>query len=309
MSAALMRALGDSKTPLFFLMFSCLLNIILDAVFIVVLDWGTAGAGWATVISMSFAAVLCLIHIRRSFPMLRFTRDMRFCRERSRTLLNNGIGMALQFSITGIGIVILQREVNKLEEIVVSALGMASRIQVFIMQPMEALGVTMATFCAQNLGAGKLLRIKHGIRLGFAAVLIYSVAAGLLIVFFGRYLAVLFVGRGEENLETALSYIAQYQLVNGSLYWLLGILFIVRNSVQGLGYSKVTMLAGVSELIARAGIALILVPFFGFNAIVFANPLAWLFADIILIITFVILMKRLSKLSRSELKELRKKPT
>jgi putative MATE family efflux protein len=306
---ALLRALGDSKTPLYFLAISCVLNIILDIVFIAVFGWGTAGVGLATVISMSFAMILCLIHVRRSFPVLRFNKnELKLCRSRSGRLLKNGIPMALQFSITAVGSVILQSAMNGFGPVVVSAVGTASKIQVFVMQPMEALGITMATYCAQNLGAGKLLRIKAGIRMSMVTVLIYSIAVGALIVFAGRLLAYPIIVLGAEtaeeiaNIEIAMNYIRQFQLVNGSLYWLLGILFIVRNSVQGLGYSRVTVFAGVSELFARAGVAFMLVPFFGFNAICFANPLAWLLADILLIIVFIVLMKKLTKMPRKELK-------
>jgi putative MATE family efflux protein len=301
--AALMRALGDSRTPLFFLMFSCVLNIILDLIFIVAFNWGTAGAGWATVVSMSFAVIGCIVYIKRNFPVLCSTKQEKaFCRESCAKLIKSGVPMALQFSITAIGSVILQSAVNALGAVVVSAVGMAARIQIFIMQPMEALGITMATFCAQNLGAGKLHRIKAGISTAMVMVLIYSLFAGFIIIIFGRMLAGLFVDSNAENLETAMYYIKQFQLANGSLYWLLGVLFILRNSVQGLGYSGVTVFAGVSELIARAGVAFLLVPVFGFTAISFANPLAWLFADFMLIAIFIAALKKLSKIPRKELK-------
>ena len=305
---ALLRALGDSKTPLYFLTVSGILNVTLNFVFIALLGMGTAGAAWGTVIAQGIAAILCFIHIRRNFPVLAFDKsELKFCRKRCMVLIKNGLPMALQFSITAIGGVILQGAVNSFGPVVVSAIGTASRIQIFIMQPMEALGLTMATYCAQNLGAGKLHRIKKGIKLSMATVLCYSVFAGLIIIFAGRLLATLIIGTGDggteqaENIAKAMVYIKQFQTVNGSLYWLLGILFIVRNSVQGLGYSRVTMLAGVSEMIARGGVAFLLVPFFGFNAICFANPLAWLSADILLIIVLLFLMKKLSEIPRSEL--------
>ncbi|MCL2035804.1 MAG: MATE family efflux transporter [Oscillospiraceae bacterium] len=306
---ALLRSLGDSKTPLYFLTVSCFLNIILDLLFIAVFKWGTAGAAWATVISTFVAVVLCFIHIRKNFPALYFGKgEFKFCRKRSAVLLRNGVPMALQFSITAVGSVIIQRAVNSFGAIAVSAIGTAARLQIFVMQPMEALGLTMATYCAQNLGAGKLHRIKKGIRLSMITVLIYSVVTGLLIIFAGRYLAFLIIGLGAGSAEEsagiaeAMGYIKQFQIVNGSFHWLLGILFIVRNSVQGLGYSKVTMLAGVSELFARAAVAFMLVPFFGFNAICFANPMAWLAADILLIIVFLTLMRKFSRINRHDLK-------
>ncbi|MCL1866061.1 MAG: MATE family efflux transporter [Oscillospiraceae bacterium] len=295
---ALLRALGDSKTPLFFLIFSCGVNIILDFVFIVVLELGTRGVGLATIISQAFAVVLCLIHIRRNFPVLYFRKEeTRLSRSHSGKLLKNGVPMALQFSITAVGGIILQSAVNALGAVTVSAVGVASRIQIFIMQPMEALGITMATFCAQNLGKKKIHRIIKGIKIGMASVLVYSIFGGLVIIFFGRYIAALFINAdvSPEDVSYAMDCIKNFQIVNGSLYWLLGILFILRYSVQGLGYSGVTLFAGVSELFARAGVALILAPLYGFRAICFANPMSWLFADLLLAIIFIIVMKKMLK--------------
>ncbi|MCL1904005.1 MAG: MATE family efflux transporter [Oscillospiraceae bacterium] len=306
---AILRALGDSRTPLYFLAIGGFINVLLDVLFIAAFKWGTAGAAWATVASVSLSSVVCLFHIKKNHPVLAFKKEeLRFCRKRCAELIKNGVPMALQFSITAVGSVIIQSAVNGFGPVVVSAIGTAARIQILIMQPMEALGITMATYCAQNLGAAKLHRIKKGIFLSMITVLVYSVCAGLFIIFMGRVLAFFIIGSGEtsgtdaESIKEAMGYIKRFQLVNGSLYWLLGILFIVRNSVQGLGYSRVTVFAGVSELLARGGVAFMLVPFFGFNAVCFANPLAWLFADILLIIVLIVLVKRLSKISRHELR-------
>jgi putative MATE family efflux protein len=299
--AGLLRALGDSKTPLYFLIISCVISVVLDLVFILGFNMGTAGAGWATVIAQIFSVILCAVYLRKNYPVLLFKKgELKFSRERCLKLIANGVPMALQFSITAIGSVILQSAVNGLGKVAVSAVGMASKIQVFLMQPMETLGITMATFCAQNLGAGKLRRVKKGIKLGMIMVLIYSVAAGLLVIFAGRYMAMIFVSENEENLSEALNYVSRLLAANGSLYCVLGVLFIIRNSVQGLGYGMVTMLAGVSELVARAGVAS-LVTVYGFNAVCFANPAAWILADLMLIVIFAVLMKKLSKIPRKEL--------
>ncbi|MDR0197355.1 MAG: MATE family efflux transporter [Oscillospiraceae bacterium] len=296
--AGLLRALGDSKTPLYFLIISCVISVILDLVFILGFNMGTAGAGWATVVAQIFSVVLCAVYLRKNYSVLLFKKDeLKFSRKRCAKLISNGVPMALQFSITAVGSVILQSAVNDLGKVAVSAVGMASKIQVFLMQPMETLGITMATFCAQNLGAGKILRVKKGIRLGIVMVSVYSVVAGLLVFFAGRYMAMIFVSRSEENLTEALDYVTRLLRVNGSLYWILGILFVIRNSVQGLGYGTVTMLAGVSELVARACVAS-LVTVYGFNAVCFANPFAWFLADVMLIVIFVFLMKKLSKTPR-----------
>ncbi|MCL1831685.1 MAG: MATE family efflux transporter [Oscillospiraceae bacterium] len=290
---ALMRALGDSKTPLYFLSASCVLNILVTLLFVAVFGWGTKGAGAATIVSQAFAVTLCLIHIRRHHPILRLKRaDARPCRKRAAKLLLNGVPMALQFAITAIGTVIIQRAVNDFGPVVVSAIGVAGRLQIMLMQPMEAVGITMATFCAQNLGAGQYGRIKNGIKISLTAVLIYSIAAGALIIFGGGVLAGLITG--EEGAQ-AMTYIRQFQLVNGAMYWSLGLLFIMRNSVQGLGYSGVTMFAGVSELVARGVVALIMVPRFGFDAVCFANPSAWLLADVMLVVMLVVLLRRVKR--------------
>lgn len=289
--ACLLRALGDSKTPLYFLAIASVVNVILDLVFIIVFGMGVMGAGLATIFAQGTAAGLCYIYIRKNFPVLQFSKeDLKYSFSHIKKLFLVGVPMGLQFSITAIGTLVLQRAVNNLGTIYMASMTSSARLSVLFFQPMEALGLTMATFCGQNLGAKRLDRIKRGISLAMIIQLVYCVAAGLLLWFFGRYMALMFV----SGTETAILDNIQFALrVNGASFLTIGVLLVMRNSLQGLGYSITAMSAGVSELVGRVLVAVLLVGRFGFRGAVFAGPLSWLLADIVLVISFFIVMKRL----------------
>lgn len=291
--AGFLRALGDSKTPLYFLAIASILNIILDLVFVLGLQMRVAGAAYATVISQGVSAVLCLIYIRKKFRILRFEKDeLYFAGAQVKKLLSIGVPMALQFSITAVGSIILQTAVNTLGSGVVAAVTAANKIQMIVTQPMETLGITMATYGGQNLGAGKIDRIQKGFRQSILLSLVYCVVACLLVSFLGYYAALLFISSNETVI---LSQVVQFMRINGIFYPLLGVLFIMRNTLQGLGFSVLPMLAGACELLARSSVAFCLVGVFGFSAICFANPAAWIAADILLVITWFMKMHALKK--------------
>ncbi|MCL1822875.1 MAG: MATE family efflux transporter [Oscillospiraceae bacterium] len=292
--ASLLRALGDSKAPLYFLAIGSVINIGMDLLFIVVFNMGVKGAGWATVMSQVIAALLCFFYIKRNYPILRFTKEeLRFSFPHIKKLLAAGLPMGLQFSITAIGALILTKAINGLGEVlIISSVTTGNRISMLFFQPMEALGLTMATFCGQNLGAKALGRIKKGVRISMSIQIIYCLAAGAVLWFFGKNIAAVFIG-GEvpQILENV-----QFQLrVLGATYVTLGVLFIMRNTLQGLGYSFMAMSAGVCELLARVFVAFVLVERFGFYGVCFSGGLSWLLADIVLIPAYFIIMKKLKK--------------
>lgn len=281
-----LRAMGDSRTPLYFLVIASVLNILLDLLFILVFRMGVTGAAVATVISQGVSAVLCLIYIRKRFRILRFEREeLSLSLPHAMKLISIGVPMALQFSITAVGSIILQSAVNTLGSGVVAAVTAAGKIQMIVVQPMETLGITMATYGGQNLGAGKIDRVRKGVRQSLALSMVYCVAACLLVSFLGYYIALLFISGGETVI---LSQVVQFLRINSLFYPILGILFILRNTLQGLGYSLLPMLAGAGELVARSAVAFCLVGAFQFNAICFANPAAWVAADILLIVTWFV---------------------
>lgn len=291
MLAGILRALGDSRTPLIFLGVSSVLNVILDLVLIIAFNMGVAGAGFATVISQAVSAVLCLIYMKRNYDILAFEKDeLAFSGKRSLKLISIGLPMALQFSITAIGTIIAQSAVNSLGKTAIAAVTAANKIQTIVTAPMESLGITMATYCGQNRGAGKYTRIRAGIRQSLSMSMIYCAAACLVVWFLGGYIGLLFVKSSETEV---LRLSVEFLRYNGVFYPTLGILFILRNGLQGMGYSMLPMLAGVSELVARTLVILLFIGTFGFQAACLASPLAWVLADLLLVTVYAVKMRSL----------------
>ena len=291
--ASVSRALGDSKTPLIFLIISSVLNVVLDLSMIINFHMGVRGAVLATVIAQGVSAILCFIYMAKKYPNLRFDSNARaLSLPIIKKLINIAVPMALQYSITAVGAVILQSAVNTLGSAKVAAIAAAQKLSMFFTQPMDMMGSTMATFSGQNLGAGKIDRIFKGIKESMLLVIGYGIIACVFMIFFGKYLALLFVSGNEIGV---INDAQQFLTCNSIFYFVLGILFVSRNTIQGLGKSALTMLAGGAELVARTFVAFALVGKFGYNAICFANPIAWFAAIIILIPTLVILMKKLKK--------------
>lgn len=279
--AAVLRSVGDSKTPFLFLAFSSVLNIGLDFFCILSLHWDVPGAAIATVFSQAVSSILCLLLIHKKFPLLHVTAEAKvWDSEKALHMANMGIPMGLQFSITAIGCMMMQASNNALGSNYVSALAAGQKINNFAMCPFEALGASVSTFISQNLGAGKKDRIYEGLKVGTISALIYSVAAGFILVFLGYNLGMIFVSSSEVNV---LSYTAMYLKFVGINYALLGLLYIFRMATQGVGESRLAIQAGVLEMIARTGASLFLVTRLGYTGICIEDPLAWIFADIYII--------------------------
>lgn len=289
--SSILRAVGDSITPLIFLAVACIINIILDIVFVKLLNFGVAGAAYATLISQTFSAAACIIYIRKKYVILHINKDeFAFDLKLSAELLSKGVPMALQFSITAIGTIILQKAVNTQGSEIIAAVTAANRIQTMAIQPMETLGLTMATYGGQNLGAKNYPRIKKGMNQSIILGLAYSIFIFIVVVFAGKYLAMLFI---DSSKTTVIGYVSTFLRINGIFYPFLSVLFILRNALQGLGYGFLPMMAGVTELFARAAVAEIFVYSYGFSAVCLASPVAWICADILLISTYVIKQKDL----------------
>lgn len=281
MLANIARALGDSRTPFYFLLIASALNIGLDLLFIIPLQMGVAGAGYATVISQGVAAALCLIYMRKRFAILRFHKeDLHFDIKIIAHLLHMGMPMALQTSITAFGTMIIQIAINPLGSGIVAAVTIATRVQGIVTQPLDALGITMATYCSQNLGAQNLPRISQGVRIAVIINVVVGILSGIIITLSGTTLARLFL---DANGTVILPDVQTFLMINGLMQWALAILFILRNTIQGLGFSIPAMASGAFELLARLIVCFFLVDRFGYLAICFASPLAWIFALALLI--------------------------
>lgn len=284
MTAAIIRSLGDSRTPVFFLVMAAVLNIFLDLLFIIIIPLGVAGAAVATVISQAIAGLCCLIFMRKKFPILKLTKEeWRWNGDCVSKLCGMGIPMGLQYSITAIGSVILQSAVNRIGSDAVAAVTAGSKLSMLLMCPFDAMGSTMATYGGQNIGAGKLERVDQGLKSCTLLGLLYSVLAVAIVYAVGDKLLLLFLDAGEAAiLGNAHTFIS----TNVLFYFPLALVNIVRFLIQGMGFSKLAVFAGAFEMLARGLAGFVLVPFFGFPAVCYANPLAWIFADIFLIPAF-----------------------
>ena len=294
--SSIIRALGDSKTPFWFLLFSAVLNIVLDLFTIITLGWGVAGAAIATVFSQGLSAVLCYLYMMRRFDILRTTpAERRFSWPIARILLNIGVPMGLQFSITAIGSIMLQSANNALGTACVAAFTAAMRIKMFFMCPFESLGIAMATFAGQNYGAGRPERILQGVKSASLMALAYWVFTFCVLMFGSETVALLFVDASEAEIlkDTAL-----FLHVSVTFFPVLGLLCILRYTIQGAGFTNLAMLSGVSEMVARILVSVIAVPVWGYIAVCFGDSTAWIFADAFLIPAFIYVYKKIRQVRR-----------
>ena len=289
--SSIIRALGDSKTPFWFLLFSTILNVLLDLLCILVFHWGVAGAAIATVFSQGVSAVLCYFYMYRKFEILRMQpADKRFRPELARQLIFVGVPMGLQFSITAIGSIMLQSANNALGTACVAAFTAAMRIKMFFLCMLESLGIAMATFCGQNYGAGKPERIWTGVKAASLMMIVYVAAVAIILWGFSEKFVLLFVDPSETEI---IADAALFLHISVSFVPVLGLLCILRYSIQGAGYTKLAMFSGVSEMIARILVSVVVVPLWGFWAVCFGDPTAWVFADAFLIPAFIYVYRRL----------------
>lgn len=281
MAGGILRALGDSRTPVVFLVLASLVNIALDLFLIIVCGMDVAGAAVATAVSQLLSGIGCVVVMVRRFPVLHLSKeDRRFDARLARKMLGTGLPMGLQFSITAIGSVMVQWSVNGLGVNAVAAVSGAGKLSMFFACVFDALASTMATFAGQNIGARKLDRIHQGLRCTSVLGIVYCVLAFGVAALFGRPLLGLFIDADAAPEVTAMG--VHYLTVNAAFYIPLLFVNIVRLSIQGMGFTRVAMLAGLSEMIARTAVALFVVPALGFNGACLANPAAWVMADLFL---------------------------
>lgn len=286
--ASIIRSLGDSKTPLYFLIVCSVLNIGLDIFCIRNLNMGVKGAAIATGVAQLISGVACLIYMVKKFPMLRLTRaDMKLHLPTVKRLIGIGLPMGLQFSITAIGSIILQKSVNNLGTQIIASVSAASKVQTLVMSPMDAFGVSMATFTGQNYGARRLDRVRRATKEVTLMLWAYSVIAFCVFFFGSKFIVLMFVDPTETQI---IQLVHQFVTINGAFYPVLSLIYVYRNTLQGVGYSKAAMLAGLFELIARTLMGLFIVPKLGYTAVCFAHPFAWFMADLILIPLYIALL-------------------
>lgn len=284
-ASGILRGIGDSKTPLYFLIFSSALNIVLDIFLIVVVKMGTAGAAYATVISQGVAAVLCFIVMFRKHDILRTSReDYYWDNQGILRMLSIGIPMALNYSITAIGTMILQSAVNVFGSSTVAAFTAASKVSSIATQTFPTLGIAMATYCGQNLGAGKYKRIYQGMRQAFYLCFVAAAIAALICCCAGPFMLKWFISNpSTETMSAAMQYL---YAISGFMIPL-GWIFIYRNGLQGLDHGFIPMLSGVVELVSRFAVIAVAAKPCGYLGVCFADPAAWLVTGIMLLLSLI----------------------
>ena len=271
--AGLLRAVGDSQAALYFLIFSAIINIILDILFITQLHLGVQSAGLATIISQGISAILCFFYIRRRASFLlpqkeHFIRD----KELYLDLLGQGLAMGLMTSIVSIGTVTLQTSINALGATIISAQTSARRIMSFSMLPVSAIASSLTTFTSQNLGANRPQRIQRGIYLGSMVAIIWTIFIAITLFFASPALNELISGSTDPEL---ISNASLYNRISSSFYPVLAVLLVLRNSLQGLGQKITPLISSFIELFGKILFVLLIIPSTGYMGVIFCEPLIW----------------------------------
>lgn len=292
-AAAMLRAIGDSKTPLYFLMLSSGLNILLDVLFIGAFKMGTAGAAYATVLSQAVSALMCIVYMFAKFDILRTSKpDYYLDFVTVKKMLVIGLPMSVNYAVTATGMTVLQAAVNVFGSDVVAAYTAASKVSILAMQLPSSLGTAMATYCGQNYGAGDYGRIFAGVRaaiiLNFGVAIFDAVAS----VLGGPYIIGLFI---ENPSELIISYAMEYLWITSWFFVPLGLIFIYRNTLHGLGQTFVPMLSGMLEFFARYLTIAIFGAGFGYTAICFADPATWTSTALVLMLPYYIWVHRMKR--------------
>lgn len=293
--AGVLRSLGDSKSPLVFMIISAITNIILDIIAIAVFHMGVGGAALATVFSQGLSALLSFIYIKKKFTILTPSKEeKKYDRSLSKVLLKVGLPGAFQYSITAISCILVQASLNNFGSDSVAAYSVANKIENMVTQFYPALGIGISTFAGQNLGAGKLKRVRKGFRVSVYLNIAYSIFALIICQFFASPMSKLFIDSNTSSpvvIEESILYVTTM-----SLFFIpLGFIFIFRTGCQGLGSGKIPMLSAIIELVARTCTAFSLPYFFGFLGICYSNAVSWISAGFLLPIVYLAFMKKLER--------------
>lgn len=290
--SAILSALGDSRTPLIAVLISSVINIFLDVLFIMGFHMGVEGAALGTLIAQTCSGVFCFFKVRTiTFIRLKksdWSIDGSLILEEFRV----GIPVAFMNSVTAVGCLLLQYFVNLLGVNYTAAYSACSRIAEFMMQPCGAAGMTMSTYAGQNLGAGKIDRIKEGLKCSFGIAVALALITGCLLLFAPHQLASLMLS-DRQNIELA----AGYLRICGAMMWSISFLFLTRNTCQGMGFTMIPMVSGFLELAARVVVVIWLTPYLGYTAIAIAEVSAWTSA---LLLNGIYLLVKLKKLYHKE---------
>lgn len=295
---AISRAVGESRKPLYFHIVSVIVNFFLDLLFVKHFAWGVEGAAGATLISQALAMILTGAYVFKFNQNISVTKsDFKPNIKIAWEQIKLGIPVSLQFTITSIGSMCLQGAVNGFGANVIAGFTAAGKVENLTNIPMSGLGVATQTFVGQNFGAKNYDRIVKSIRKIFVLDLVVSVIMSITLYAIGEPLVSLFSTEVNSEMMFAAK---RYILATAQCYSLVAILFVLRNSLQGLGYTYANMIAGAGELVGRIAIAFIFTKIIGFSAVCYAAPAAWLLADIPLAIIYLNKEKKFKRLAKQQ---------
>ena len=295
MTAGILRALGDTKTPLYFLIIASFLNIILDLIFILGFNMGASGAGVATILSQGLSAILCILYMYKKFDILKMhKKDLVYRNASASRLLYIGFPMAFQYSVIAIGSIMLQSVVNSLGTIYVASYTVCCRIEQLAIQPFSTLGIASTTYTGQNLGAGKIDRIRDGMKQMTIIGIIIAILCSAIILIFNIPLINLFISDTTNKMDI-IKYVRLYLIWACSFFIPLMLLISYRGAIQGMSDAITPMISGFIELIGRVSTAVFLSPFIGYLAVCLACPAAWLGAALLLVPAYFVKIKKLEK--------------
>ncbi len=287
------RALGDSRTPLFFLILSTVLNILFNYVLIKYAKLGVIGSALGTLIAIAVSVACCIWYIRKYYPILRLKKeDWHYSPAFMREHLRIAIPMSIQFSVLSLSIMVIQAVSNSFGETVIVGLTISLRIEQLATQPLMAIGLAMATFAAQNYGAGKISRIRAAVRQCTAVSFVISVAMSAIVFFFGRRL----IGSFLENPNPAAVTVGMsYLAISIMFYFFLGVIFIFKNTLQSMGKPFYPVISGFIELGIRSYAAIYLASKIGYKGIYYASPLAWVGGATVVVLGYYLKVYRMSE--------------
>ncbi len=290
LTSALLRAVGNSKMPLYFLLLSAGINVVLDLSFVIVFDMGVAGAALATVISQGISGFSCLVYIfKKEKGLSPLKGDWAHFRDYAKRQITIGLPMALQFSVTAIGTVIVQSALNTLGSVVMASYTASQKVEQVMTIPFQGMGVAMATYSGQNRGIDDYRRIHLGVKESAAITIVYALFAAVVVSLSVDFTIPLFI---KEDPGPILEYAYMYFRICPRYFIPLGLIFVFRNALQGMGYSVTTLLGAAIELVSRIILSIVAVRNMSYAGVCYANAIAWLTAGILLFICYEVVIRK-----------------
>ena len=285
--ANVIRALGDSLTPLYALIIASVVNIILALIFILILGWGVPDSAVALILSQGISAFLCVLYIKYKMPLLHLSKsDWKFSKSDLQFALIHlkvGLPTSLQFAIIGLSILIIQTVCNSFGADVIASFTASLRIEQIAILPMITFGVALSTYVAQNFGAKNYSRIRTGVKKASLINFLVSIFMAFIMYFWGSDLVRLFIGSGNERIvKLAHSYLT----ISSLFYFFIAQIFIYRNALQGLGRPVIPLISSIGELIVRSFFAIYLAGIIGYYSVFYAGPISWVTAGVVVAIGY-----------------------